>query len=137
MENISNLREISIDENGNLILDENGDLQTSVAFQALAEHIMIRAKTFFNSSPLMPNVGSDLILYLGQPNTEEIGERVRNSMLECLTRDGFLTLEDFLVDVVPTSLETITIYIDLDPKNKYTEDKVLEFDLNLLTGEVI
>lgn len=136
MKNFQILREIKITPDGDISLDENDGIEVSVGGDALAEHIMVRIRTIFNEALNMPGVGSNLDEAAGLPNTPDTGAFIEQEVIDSLTRDGFMQIGDFNVNVVPTSMDSISVYIDPDPENTGSFGKVISFDINLKNGEI-
>jgi hypothetical protein len=60
------------------------------------------------------NLGADLELLEGEPNTRETGSRGEEQIHEALTYDGRFISQDVSVRAVPTSIEQIDFYTILD-----------------------
>lgn len=64
-----------------------------------------------------PELGADLELLEGEPNTRETGERGVEQIHEALTYDGRFLSEDLEIRAVPTSIEQIDFYTILDSED--------------------
>lgn len=134
---ITTLREITITEDGDLAIGPDGDFAVSLNQQALAEHIMVRLRTYFNEASAFKNIGAKMEDFAGKPNTREVGQLIELSASNALTIDNFLSAEDFTITAVPESLHTVRLYIDPDPNNIGLFSGVLSFDIDLVSGQII
>jgi hypothetical protein len=133
---IRTLRELTLTEDGDLLISPTGDLAVSLNAQALAEHIMVRLRTYQDEAPAMPGVGARIEDFAGKPNTRETGEALEKIAMDALTRDGFLTPEEVTVTAVPEGPRHIRLYIDPDPNQTGRYQGVWSFDIDLITGEL-
>ncbi|WP_245842316.1 hypothetical protein [Parageobacillus galactosidasius] len=61
-----------------------------------------------------PELGADLELLEGEPNTRETGYRGAEQILNALTYDGRFNEEDLMIRPVPVSINRIDYYVVLD-----------------------
>lgn len=64
-----------------------------------------------------PDIGPNLSVLKGEPNTRETGQRGIDLIVECLTKDGFLKEKDVHVQATPLDLNTILFYITITRLN--------------------
>lgn len=129
-------RDLTITEDGDIALDENGDLKVSEGAKAMAEAIMVRLRTYLNESPLFPGIGSRFTELAGRPNTLETGQAVEAMAYEALTADNFLLPEAIEITAVPISESVIYLYVDPDPTATEGFPGALRFDIDLTQGQI-
>jgi len=99
---------------GDLIVDETGDLALTVNYDSARQDITNRLRTQKGDWRSHPQLGADLELLEGEPNTRETGMKGVAQIYEALTYDHRFHLEDLHVRAVPTSIEEIQFFVLLD-----------------------
>jgi hypothetical protein len=105
--------DLSWDSNGDFSLDANGDIgkanldEGRLVKQAMLKRIQSR-KGDWN---LAPEVGANLVDFIGLPNTRETGQQLQSAVIQSLTEDGTISAGSLQVEVYPLSKERIAIAI--------------------------
>lgn len=98
-----NYRDLQLSSNGDLTLDQTGDLAMSFNIQCVKESIMARLRTENPDWYHHPSIGADIDTFVGEPNTEETAIKVVASIMSCLTYDDFLLPSMIVVTPIPIS----------------------------------
>jgi phage baseplate assembly protein W len=99
---------------GDFIVDETGDFALTADYESARQDITNRLRTQKGDWRSHPNLGADLELLEGEPNTRETGMQGTTQIYEALTYDHRFNLEDLHVRAVPTSIEEIQFFVLLD-----------------------
>lgn len=104
------------DENsdGEFIVDETGDFALTDDYESARQDITNRVRTQKTDWRSHQNIGADMELLEGEPNTRETGMQGVSQITEALTYDGRFDAMDLNVRAVPTSIESIEFFITLD-----------------------
>lgn len=126
------LWDIALGADGDLLIGPDDDLAISVDEDCLLDNIHWRLRTALGDWVLEPKCGASLERFVGMPNSREVGTAIREAVDYALSHDGYLSLNDYRVDVVPLSPDTVGVYIFV--RSEFGTFDVL-FRLNLRTGE--
>lgn len=96
--------------------DEAGgqDFALTEGVQSAEQDMLNRIRTQKGEWRSHPNLGADLELLEGEPNTRETGERGEEMIRETLTYDGRFLDQDVEVRAVPTRVNQIDFFTMLD-----------------------
>ncbi|HHU56646.1 MAG TPA: hypothetical protein GXZ48_08245 [Acholeplasmataceae bacterium] len=108
------LADIGLTEDGDLALDETGDFAVHYGLNCLEDDIRIRIQTNKSEWRRHITLGSNMEDLIGLPNTEKTGEIGRKQLIEALTRDDKVNINDLSVHVMPTDTKTILYFILID-----------------------
>lgn len=123
------LKDLALDENGELAVGYNGDLLVVRNSQVVLQELRWRLKTQKGDWALEPSCGADLELLIGEPNTPETGEQMRFQMEEALTHDGFIVGELRELLVTPINRDTLQGTVILDTDTNQAEQITVTLDL--------
>ena len=126
-----NLTDLKWSNEGDLVV-ENGDLADTKYVRGLAflQEVSDRVKSSLGDWKLMPNKGADLDEFIGQTNSSATQKAIENAISFCLTKDMFLSREDFQVAAIPVNRTEVAIRIDFDTSLTDTElDSTIQFKL--------
>jgi len=79
--------DIQTDINGDLVIDDSGDLQITSPVQSLIQDVIFRVRTNFNEYSSAPRFGSNLVTLVGEANNERTIALVREQVAESLFLD--------------------------------------------------
>lgn len=99
---------------GDYAVDEKGDFALTKDYESARQDMANRIRTQKTDWRSHQNLGADLELLEGEPNTRETGMRGESQIYEALTSDGRFNIEDVNVRAVPTSIEKIEFFSTLD-----------------------
>jgi hypothetical protein len=102
------------ESDGDFGVDESGDFALTSEYESARQDMANRIRTQKTDWRSHPNIGADLELLEGEPNTRETGERGEAQIYEALTYDNRFDYADVNVRAVPTSIEQIEFYSTLD-----------------------
>lgn len=100
----------SKESEGDFAVDETGDFALTGAYESARQDMANRMRTQKTDWRSHPNIGADLELLEGEPNTRETGLRSESQVYEALSYDGRFDVLDVEVRAVPTSIEEIDVY---------------------------
>lgn len=112
--NEQDIRFYSEDVEGDFAIDESGDFALTGQYESPRQDITNRIRTQKGDWRSHLNIGADLELLEGEPNTRDTGIKGESLIYETLTYDGRFDYEDINVRAVPTSIESIDFYVLLD-----------------------
>src|SRR3990167_11328017 len=56
-------------------------------------------------------VGANLLDFVGEPNSREVGEKIRQRIVAVLTRPGLIAASDLTINVAPVSIDSILVTV--------------------------
>jgi hypothetical protein len=121
-----NNRDFLFSAEGDFYLDESrGDLADTKNYQHrdFQQKLLTRIQSKKGDWKLQQDVGTGLSRFVGQPNTREVGERIKNAVYNDLVNSKLLSPEELLVDVIPISEEAIMVVLLITPpgaSDRYT-----------------
>lgn len=93
---------------GDLVINGNKDIAiTSSPLQSDIQQVYIRLMTEPGDFYIYPQLGIDLSLLYGMPQTPETGEFGKRLIRSGLQREGLFRNRNIKIDAVPTSVDTI------------------------------
>lgn len=129
----SKIRDLDFTESGDFFLDaERNDLKDTKGqpLRALLNRVKNRLISNRGDWSLAPNVGANLKDYQGYENTERIGNLIKASIEQELTRGGLLSSQEFTTLVFPLNQNTIAAHVTVKPRGEKTvETFVIQIDL--------
>jgi hypothetical protein len=99
---------------GDFMVDESGDFALTGEYESARQDLTNRARTQKGDWRSHPNIGADLELLEGEPNTRATGEKGTEQLYEAMTYDGRFDTRDLNIRAVPTSIENIDFFMVLD-----------------------
>lgn len=94
--------------NGDLVVNGNKDIAiTSSPIQSDVQQVYIRLMTEPGDFYIYPQLGIDLSLLYGMPQTPETGEFGKRLIRAGLQRESVFRNRNIKIDAVPTSVDTI------------------------------
>lgn len=103
---------------GDFVVDESGDFALTEDYESARQDITNRIRTQTGDWRSHPDIGADLELLEGEPNTRETGQRGEEQIYRTLTYDNRFDTEDLHVRAVPTSIDSIDFYVMLDTDSR-------------------
>ena len=105
--------DIQMSEDGDLvIIDSDLALVNGVAW--FIQEVSKIVKTNNPTWALHPNVGANVEDFAGQPNTREVARSIEKQVREAVTAEHIEMPGTIRVKAVPTSADSIVVYINLD-----------------------
>jgi hypothetical protein len=99
---------------GDLLVDGKNDIaKTTSALQSDVQQIYIRLMTEPGDFINYPNLGVDLSLLYGMPQTVQTGEYGKKLIRTALQREGLFKGRNIKIDAIPTSKDTIRFDIHI------------------------
>ena len=103
---------------GDMIIDKVKDrLKLATAERVRYRAFLQKIQKVLASEPgdykLEPGVAGGMSRFAGQPNTKETGGRIKDHVVNVLTRSGLVALSDLQVVVFPTSKESLAVIIQI------------------------
>ncbi|ECP9029743.1 hypothetical protein FU976_07975 [Campylobacter jejuni] len=112
--NEQDIRFYTQEADGDFGVDESGDFALTTEYESARQDMANRIRTQKTDWRSHPNIGADLELLEGEPNTRETGEKGETQIYRTLTYDNRFDLNDLNVRAVPTSIEEIEFFSSLD-----------------------
>jgi hypothetical protein len=131
--------DIEVDDDGDLVVSEQGDLKIADSRRTAAQDIIFRVRTIIGDYVPDRLLGSSIATMYGAQNTRHNGELIRTMVQRSLMFDSRFSTHEVTVDVTPISQDTIIIVIivsALFPDVEDDEPLLIEFLLNYETGTI-
>ena len=94
--------------NGDLVINGSNDIAiTANSLQADIQQVYLRLMTEPGDFYIYPQLGTDLSLLYGMPQTPETGEYGKRIIREALQREGLFKVRNIKIDAIPTSRDTV------------------------------
>ena len=94
--------------NGDLVINGSNDIAiTANSLQADIQQVYLRLMTEPGDFYIYPQLGTDLSLLYGMPQTPETGEYGKRIIREALQREGLFKGRNIKIDAIPTSRDTV------------------------------
>jgi hypothetical protein len=127
-------RDLEFSDDGDLLIDETGDLKLADAPRSVVQDIQFRAQNNYGDFEPNPLLAADLQRYRGHPNNRQTGEAIKEAVYYSLIRDGRFQRGDVFVDVVPYSQRAVAIFVFVmayveDIKGRVNRNAYDEFNL--------
>lgn len=137
-----NARDIEWDDDGDLVIDDSGDLKLATPERTVIQDIEFRLKTQHWDYAPDPQIGANLKKFVGRTNTRATGEAIKEAAYYSLIKDGRFRKDQISVDVLPLSKSILAIIVFLNDYIEGTEDRrrrvsfQLTFVFNLEDGTI-
>jgi hypothetical protein len=105
-------------DSGDISIDElSEDIATTkdVMYRALVQQIQDMVQSTQGDWLLNPEIGCNLGMFAGKPNTAATGAAMKKQVKELLVRRGIVTNSEISVEVFPTSPSQIGLVIFVKP----------------------
>lgn len=103
---------------GDFIVNETGDFALTSEYESARQDITNRARTQKGDWRSHQNIGADLELLEGEPNTRATGDKGVEQLYQAMTYDGRFDAVDLDVRAVPTNIENIDFFMLLNTDKK-------------------
>ena len=115
MNYFAGMTDVAMTIDGDLRINDNGDLELIDGFDNLSVQTNKRVRTNNPTWRKHPTSGASLHDFIGMPNTRETSSEIMKRILNTLNVDGIAYPGRFSVQIVPVDVDTliITIYFDL------------------------
>ena len=127
-------QDYKIDDNGDFVLNANGDFQIIYGDEYLAQEIMFRMKTTKGDCLVDSNVGCSLEQFIGQPNTPSTLTYIEKVVSDELTRDSLIL--DPVVNAVSVNANEVLIVVEFPSSESNRRIIQIISGLDLLKGLV-
>lgn len=109
---------------GDFVKSSNGDLEDTknIKNRGLIQKINTIVQSSKGEWSTNKNIGANVSGILGKRNTQEEAEKIRNSILIEILKEGLVSPEDLEVLVFPMSKSSLAIMINIRPTN--SQEKV-------------
>lgn len=136
------INDVALSYDGDLILDDNGDLQTISGIEWFKREVNKIIRTRLREWRSEPDIGMDTEDFTGRINSRETAVDIKRRILEALTIDNFQSPGQFDIQVVPVSSNEISIFITYNIMGEsYSVSKLLfNLDRNIsqpITDELV
>lgn len=122
--------DLHIDLNGDLVVNGSGDLALAVDQSAVdIQQVYIRLMTEPGDFFMYPQLGTDLSLLYGMPQTSQTGDFGKRLIRAALEREGVFKNRQITIEAVPTSADAIRFDVYLMGSN--SEPTVLSITQDL------
>lgn len=102
--------DLKMTEDGDLVVDENGDLALVYGDEQVAQQVLFILKTTIGDWTLSPNVGTSLEQFIGQPNISIVHAQIENEIALALTRENLLIFPN--VRAIPIAENEVFILVE-------------------------
>jgi len=116
--------DVLVDDDGDLVVDETGDLQLATPLETCQQDVLFRIKTAHHDYEPDPFLGANLGKYKGKSNTRRTGDYMKADLHEALVRDGRFSRGSIVVDCVPYSRTGVALVVFLKEAIEGTEQDV-------------
>lgn len=124
------MSDLYLDLNGDLVINGNKDISmVQSTMQADVQQVYIRLMTEPGDFYIYPNLGTDLSLLYGMPQTPETGEYGKKLIRAALQREGVFKGKNIKINAVPTGRDTIRF--DIHIISSIDEPVILSVSQNL------
>jgi hypothetical protein len=111
MGNYSNRVDLAFTDDGDFVVDASGDFDIAEGNDCLVDDINIRLNTNNPDWYHHQWIGATLDDLLGEPNTRANGQLGYDKIVNCLTADGVVSMDDLEVNMIPVSTDEILYYL--------------------------
>ncbi len=102
------MSDLYLDLNGDLVINGNKDISiVESPLQADVQQVYLRLMTEPGDFYIYPNLGTDLSMLYGMPQTPETGEYGKKLIRAALQREGVFKGKNIKINAVPTGRDTI------------------------------
>ena len=96
---------------GDIAIDDDQDISSINGIEWFKREINKIIRTHIGEWRSEPGIGICLNDYVGESNTKDTADDIRDKILSAITIDGLGSPGQFDIRVIPTSINNITIYI--------------------------
>lgn len=131
--------DIEMDDDGDLVVGSNGDLKVADTRRTVVQDVINRVRTQYDDLVPHPTFGSNVPVMHGEVNNSLNGSLIQSMITRALTYDGRFMPSDFMIDVIPTAEDTITVLVIFEAlfEDVNTQDAlVVSFSFNYDTGTI-
>ena len=100
---------------GDLSLDDNSDIRDTSydRLRSIRQVIETIVKSDKGDWRLQQNLGGNLSTFVGEKNSRALGDRIRKQLISAFMIDGIFDISDLTIKIVPLSISTILIRVEL------------------------
>lgn len=102
--------DIKMTVDGDLVVNEDGDLDLVYGDDQVAQEVLFRLKTTKGDWTLSPYCGASLEDFIGQPNTPLTHALIENQVIEAITRNNLVLIPN--VRAVPVGENEVFILVE-------------------------
>lgn len=128
MADYSALVDLAMTADGDLEIDDFGDLSVHYGSEVIADDVLIRVNTNQSEMYYHQWLGASLEDLVGSPNTQKTGELGRERIISSILQDSNVYASDLDVFTMPFSESQIVYYITISDSD---EDIVIPIALNI------
>jgi hypothetical protein len=130
---LAGARDLALSVSGDLIIGDDGDLDTVEGETALLQEVLVRLRTRKGDARYAQGMGASLDTLKGQPNSPETGQAAEKLVSAALTHDGLFAPEALSVIAMPTSETTIALVITGNTSSRGAADsgEVLSIEVTI------
>lgn len=121
--------DIKMSYDGDLLLDENGDLALSQGFDWLTREVNKRLRSTASDWADYPNIAADLDSFIGKLNTRKTATEIRENIVKALQNEP-LTTSAINVKIVPISYDAIMCIVSYIDRDTLVEISRFVYDFN-------
>lgn len=125
--------DILMTNTGGLVVASNGDFQLTSIDQCQKQDSIIRTYTELGDFMALPELGSTIIQFIGEPNTASNAQALKAEILRALSADGRFMPSDLGVQIIPVAIDTIYAYISIQNAVSSTITQFM-FPFSYITG---
>jgi hypothetical protein len=115
---------------GDFAISNKGDWASTEfdPLHAIAQDVYTRVKSDRGDWPEAPLLGATLSDFVGEPNSQDTGTKMKKRILTALQTYGTIRPADVLIDVIPISKEQVAVTIKLSvmPTARNKSSRVLK-----------
>lgn len=107
---------------GDLVIDSINTISTlastkNISYRAFLQQIALVLASEANDWKIESSLNVGLSKFVGLPNNQETGERIKQFVIAALTRNGLVAISDLQVAVFPIGKQTLAIVIRIIPSD--------------------
>ena len=107
--------DIMMSLDGDLVVGGDGDFQLTSGFDWLAREINKIVRTINPQWRYHPTIGANVESFIGRNNSRATASELRRDILDAINRSRLLADgQSVSVDVVPLSMESVSVYINFE-----------------------
>lgn len=130
-----NKTDLDLSKDGDLTIDETGDLALSFDEDCAKDDISVRLLTQNPDWYDYPSIGADLDEMIGEPNDRKTAEEIIKRIRACLTMYNLIPASDLDVVAIPVSQDEVLFYIAITSVGRKI-NTAIKFNYELGIGEV-
>jgi hypothetical protein len=128
------MSDIKMTPEGEVVLNDRGDLDLATGDEWIVQEVVFRLKTSKGDWVLKPGVGADLETFIGRANRDETLAEIEQAILDELTKSPHIKVQS--VQAAPLSENTVTVVIELQSIEQPARTVLVAAELDLKVGEV-